>query len=160
MDGTCDYYHVAVFQEPTRNNHHDCAALAFNCLQRSVLSRGDCTRNYCHVLRCIARSVFLDLIAINQKWILSDVSVQILRVRPVGRTKLRVFWILIMVLIESAWKELSNGGHIVFWSKMDQYLKISAVGWILKAADGNLTPFFTELIGKKSTNQADYTSNL
>ena len=49
-----------------------------------------------------------------------------------GRTKLRIFLlrycVVNMVLIDRASRELSNGGHIVFWSNLDLIIENPAVG--------------------------------
>ena len=64
-----------------------------------------------------------------------------------------------MVPIDSAWCELSIGGHIV------DFVKIWILMWNLgyKAESGLagrfLDPFLAEKICEKSSNDADYTSN-
>jgi len=59
-------------------------------------------------------------------------------------------WLLIVELsiplIESAWRELSNGGHIVLLSNLDLSCEILGCRLDFQAADGFLTPFLTETI--------------
>ena len=62
----------------------------------------------------IARSVFLDLIAINLSCCRFIKAGAFRDLRPHI-----VICCVKMVLIDSAWKELSNGGHVVFWSILD-----------------------------------------
>ncbi len=69
------------------------------------------------------------------------------------------FWCVKMVYIDSAWRELSSGGHIVILVKI----------WILMSNSGSeaesglagrfLDPFLAETICEKSSNDADYASN-
>ena len=62
--------------------------------------------------------------------------------------------VAIMVLIDSACRELSIGCHIVFWSNFEfQFAADSG------RAGRKVTPFLTGSIGKKSSNQAHYKSN-
>ena len=68
-----------------------------------------------------------------------------------------------MVLIDRDWKELSNGGHIVFWSNLEPCFAI-----ILDAkpkagreprAVHKVAPFLTDSIVKFGSNEAEYTPN-
>ncbi len=66
-----------------------------------------------------------------------------------------------MVLIDRAGRELSNGGHVVFLSNLEISCGNLAPEPDLGSgsADHFLTLFLTETICKKSTNEADCTSN-
>ena len=64
-----------------------------------------------------------------------------------------------MVLIDAACKELSNGGHIIFWSNLDLGIENPACRLDLQSADGFLALFLTPSFEQKSSNRADYTPN-
>ena len=64
-----------------------------------------------------------------------------------------------MVQIDSAWEDDSNGGHVVDFVKIWIWMWNS--GWKAESESAGvfLTPFLTETIYKKSSNQADYMPN-
>ena len=65
-----------------------------------------------------------------------------------------------MVLIDAAWKELSNAGLIVNLAHFDRYFVISNGRSIERLLCSHfLTPFLTGAICKKSIFDAHYTCN-
>ncbi len=69
------------------------------------------------------------------------------------------FMIAMRVPIDRAWRDDSNGGHIVFWSILTYLLKNRALEAEFGLAGRILTPFLTETILKFGSKQADYTPN-
>ena len=66
-----------------------------------------------------------------------------------------------MVPIDRAWRDDSNGGHIVFCSNFDYIGEIPTVGpgFEFDPAERKGDLFLAETIPQKSSNQAEYTSN-
>ena len=71
----------------------------------------------------IARSVFLDLIAINPSCCRFIKVAKFCEFDRRENEAANLFVASIMVLIDRAWRELSNGCHIVFWSNLDHMVK-------------------------------------
>ena len=72
------------------------------------------------------------------------------------------FCCVMLVLIDRASRDDSNGCHVVFWSNLDLTGEISHVPCRrldFEAANGFVTPFLTETFRKKCSNEAGYTSN-
>ncbi len=68
--------------------------------------------------------------------------------------------VIMMVLINRAGRELSNGCHIVFWSNLDPNGDILDAEVDFKLlVSVFLDQFFTETILEFGSNQAHYTSN-
>ena len=69
------------------------------------------------------------------------------------------FDITMMVPIDSSRQELSNGCHIVFWSNFDLIAENPGCGLDFKLVGRSLAYDLADLIGKRCSNEAKYTTN-
>ena len=99
-------------------------------------------------------SLFLDFTVVNLSFYFVAFYVSVISSRvPPARAAFISF--IMMVPIDSSRQELSNGCHIVIWSKFGLVCKNAAVGSDLEPLDDFLDPFLAKPIGKRCSDAVE-----
>ncbi len=139
--------------------------IGVKCLQRSVLILGECERQRGRAVFIVFGSYSIIVVAFFRSHVYQPIMIlfslrdAFSRIRPQGEWAPFIFCCVMMVLIDRASKELSIAWHIVDFDDFGPILWKSGFGGGFQAVGGFLDPFLTGSIGKRSSNQADYTPN-